>query len=55
MYQYHKVSYEQFQKLQVNASKKSASKNPEKQLDLVRGVGFEPTNLCRIGASVLRL
>ena len=21
----------------------------------VRGVGFEPTNLCRIGASVLRL
>jgi hypothetical protein len=26
-----------------------------KQVEVVRGVGFEPTNLYRIGASVLRL
>ena len=29
--------------------------NVAKNGSMVRGVGFEPTNLCRIGASVLRL
>jgi hypothetical protein len=55
IYQYHKVPYAQFQELQVNASKKSASKEPENSGVLVRRVGFEPTNPYGIGASGLRL
>ncbi len=58
VYVYHRVPYVLYEQLKVNASKPVQVKTPETRLFLknaMRGVGFEPTNLYRIGASVLRL
>ena len=55
IYQYHKVDA---QALQVNASKPLQVKTVDLSCETAKGVrrvGFEPTNPCGIGASVLRL
>ncbi len=51
-YVIHSVFIEQ---LGINGNQKLGIKTPEELPKMVRGVGFEPTNLYRIGASGLRL
>ncbi len=55
LYAYHAVDKSAFEIMEVNGSKTVEVKSLEKMSKMVREVGFEPTNLYRIGASVLRL